>query len=200
MIIDDHPVVLQGFTYMFQSIPEIELAASFTEAMPAIGYVEKTAVDVALLDINLPDVYGIEACQLLRKARPSMKVLAISNVNEYSIIKRMLESGASGYILKNCSAEEVISCIHQVLRGEPGLSESVREVMANHAKADIPIVTHREQQVLALLAQGLNSVEIGEKIFISPATVETHRRHLLRKFNAANVAALVHRANEMKFI
>lgn len=200
IIVDDHPVVLQGFTYMFQDIPQIELVAQFSEAGPAIAFVEKNSIDVALLDINLPDVHGIEACARFRKARPEMKILAISNSNEYSIIRRMLESGASGYLLKNCSAKEVVSCIRNALQGELGVSESVRIVMANHKTADIPVVTHREQQVLALLAQGFSSVEIGEKIFISPATVESHRRNLLRKFSVANVAALVHRATEMKYI
>lgn len=200
IIVDDHPVVVQGFSFMLQDIESIQLTARFHEAESALAFVKEHVVDIVLLDINLPGMHGIEACARFREVSPDTLILAISNNNEYSIIKRMLDSGASGYLLKNCSAEEVVSAIHQALDGELGLSESVQEVIDGHQTGDIPVVTRREQEVLALLAQGLSSVEIGTQIFISPATVESHRRNLLKKFNVANVAALVHRATEMKYI
>ena len=91
-------------------------------------------------------------------------------------------------------------CIKQVLRGEEGLSHDIQTILKQHDKGEIPVITRREKEVLALLAAGRNSIEIGESMFISPLTVESHRRNLLQKFKVTNVASLVHKAMEMKFI
>ncbi|RYF97754.1 MAG: response regulator transcription factor [Chitinophagaceae bacterium] len=200
IVVDDHPVVLQGFVYMLQDLDDLELMNKFMDASTALDFVRHNEVDVVLLDINLPDMNGIEACREITAMHGSTLVIAISNINEPSIIQRMLDSGASGYLLKNCSSEEVISCINDVMMGEPGLSSDIRKIMEGYRKGEIPIVTKREQQVLAMLARGLSSTEIGEEIFISPLTVESHRRNLLQKFKVTNVAALVYRASELKFI
>lgn len=200
IIIDDHPVVQQGFDFMFQKIDGMELVSSFSTARSGLHFLASHHIDLVLLDINLPDRNGIEVCAEITRAYPHIRVLAISNSNEYSIIKRMLESGAAGYLLKNCSVDELVHCISEVMDGRMALSADVDRVLSNNSSTAIPIVTRREQQVLQLLAQGHSSWEIGERIFISPATVETHRRNLLKKFNVVNVAALVHRANELKFL
>ncbi|MGK6351630.1 response regulator [Parapedobacter sp. DT-150] len=201
IVVDDHPVVLQGFAYMLQHLPEFELLADFKEARPAIAFIEQQKPDVVLLDIGLPDINGIEACSQITKTNPDIKVIGISNSNEYSIIRRMLDAGASGYVLKNASAEEIRTCIHSAIAGQTGLSEEIDRLI-NHPKAKdtFPLLTRREQEVLELLARGLNSHEIGEKIFISHLTVESYRRTLLKKFNASNVAALIYKASEMKYI
>src|SRR5690606_14112975 len=106
----------------------------------------------------------------------------------------------SGYLLKNASRDEVVNAIHEVVSGGMGLSNNVREIIDGIKSGDLPVVTRREKEVLYWLAQGLNSAEIGEKIFISPLTVESHRRNLLQKFKVTNVAALIHNAMEMKYI
>ncbi|WP_257656300.1 response regulator transcription factor [Parapedobacter lycopersici] len=200
IIIDDHPVVLQGFAYMLQDADNIRLIGQFTDAASGIRFIAGEQVDVVLLDINLPDKNGIDACAEIKQLCPDTKVVAISNINEYSIIQRMLDSGASGYLLKNSATEEVMECIRQVMRGETGISEGVRAILSSHQSGELPVVTRREKEVLALLADGLNSHEIGDKIFISPLTVESHRRNLLQKFKVTNVAALIRRATEMKYI
>ncbi|MET0242788.1 MAG: response regulator transcription factor [Flavitalea sp.] len=200
IVVDDHPVVLQGFVYMLQDLEDLELMNKFTEASSALNFVRENDVDVVLLDINLPDMNGIDACRGITTMHGSTRVIAISNINEPSIIQRMLDNGASGYLLKNCSSEEVISCINDVMTGETGLSADVRKIMQGYRAGEVPVVTKREQQVLAMLARGLSSTEIGEEIFISPLTVESHRRNLLQKFKVTNVAALVYKASELKFI
>ncbi|MET0298295.1 MAG: response regulator transcription factor [Flavitalea sp.] len=200
IVVDDHPVVLQGFVYMLQDLEDLELMNKFTEASSALNFVRENDVDVVLLDINLPDMNGIDACRGITTMRGSTRVIAISNINEPSIIQRMLDNGASGYLLKNCSSEEVINFINDVMTGETGLSADVRKIMQGYRAGEVPVVTKREQQVLAMLARGLSSTEIGEEIFISPLTVESHRRNLLQKFKVTNVAALVYKASELKFI
>jgi Response regulator containing a CheY-like receiver domain and an HTH DNA-binding domain len=201
IVVDDHPVVLQGFIHIIQHIPEFELLADFREAGPAMAFIEKENPDVVLLDINLPDMNGINACDQIVKHNRNIKVVGISNSNEYSVIRRMLDAGASGYVLKNASAEEILDCIHSVVAGKIGLSEEIDRLI-NHTKTKdtFPVLTRREQEVLEFLARGLNSHEIGEKIFISHLTVESYRKTLLKKFNASNVAALIYKASEMKYI
>ena len=200
IIVDDHPVVLQGFEYMLQDVEGIQLAGKFDDAKTMLGYLRNNTVHIVLLDINLPGVHGIDACAAVKKTVPGTHVIAISNINEYSIIRRMLDSGASGYLLKNASAGEVTTAIRKAMAGEQALSESVQSILQGHESGDLPVITRREKEVLGLLAEGLSSVEIGEKIFISPLTVESHRRNLLQKFKVTNVAALVYKATEMKYI
>ena len=200
IIVDDHPVVLQGFAFMLQEVDGIELVGKFSNAESMLGFIQHNAADIVLLDINLPDKNGIDACLDIKSMNSAIKVIAISNINEYSIIRRMLDSGASGYILKNADAEEVISGIQKAINGEITLSRSIQLMFENHNAGDLPIVTRREKEVLSLLARGMSSIEIGEKIFISPLTVESHRRNLLQKFKVNNVAALIHKATEMKYI
>ena len=200
IIIDDHPVVLQGFNYMLQDVESVRLIGQFATAADGLGFIADHAVDVVLLDINLPDMNGIDACVEIKRKSPDTKVLAISNINEYSIIQRMLDSGAAGYLLKNADSAEVVRCIHQATEGETGISEEVRAILERHQSGDLPVVTRREKEILILLADGLNSQEIGDKVFISPLTVESHRRNLLQKFKVTNVAALIRRAAELKYI
>lgn len=200
IIVDDHPVVLEGFSLMLQRIKNIQLEGKFTDAESALSYLKSHRIDIVLLDINLPDMNGIHACEAIKKKYPAICVIAISNSNEYSIMRRMLDAGALGYLLKNASAEEVVSCIDLVLQGKQGFSAGVQAILEQHDQGEVPTITRREREILKLLASGRSSIEIGEMMFISPLTVESHRRNLLQKFNVPNVASLVYKATEMKFI
>lgn len=200
IIVDDHPVVLQGFEYMLQDVEGIQFAGKFGDAASMFGYLQHNPVDVVLLDINLRDSNGIDECSAIKRLNADTLVIAISNINEYSVIQRMLNAGANGYFLKNASADEVILGIRSAVGGETVFSKSIADILRDHKTGDLPVITRREKEVLGLLASGLSSVEIGEKIFISPLTVESHRRNLLQKFKVTNVAALIHKATEMKYI
>lgn len=200
IIIDDHPIVLQGFSHILQNEANITLMSSFTSAIEGISYMENHPVDVVLLDINMPDMNGIEACGHISKNFPDSKVIAISNNNENSIIQRMLQSGASGYILKNASADELVKCIWEAIEGHTALSQDVKDIIKTSKSASLPKVTRRESEILQLLAKGMTSPEIAEKMFVSPLTVETHRRNLIQKFNVNNIASLIHKAMELKYI
>jgi DNA-binding NarL/FixJ family response regulator len=200
IIIDDHPIVLQGFSHILQSEEHIELLDSFTSAKEGIAFLQEHPVDVVLLDINMPDMNGIEACEKISKNHPDTKVIAISNNNENSIIQRMLQSGASGYILKNASADELVQCIRDAVAGRTALSKDIKDILQSAKSGNLPKITRRETEILQLLAQGMTSPEIAEKMFVSPLTIETHRRNLIQKFNVSNSAALIHKATELKYI
>lgn len=200
IIIDDHPIVLQGFSHILKNEDHIELLDSFISAKEGIAFLQERLVDVVLLDINMPDMNGIEACERISKSHPDSKVIAISNNNENSIIQRMLQSGAAGYILKNASADELVQCIRDAFEGKTALSEDVKGILRSATSGNLPKITRREAEILQLLAQGLTSPEIADKIFVSPLTIETHRRNLIQKFEVNNSAALIHKAMELKYI
>ncbi|TJZ54742.1 response regulator transcription factor [Sphingobacterium olei] len=199
IIIDDHPLVLNGFEFILKNTSTIELRGSFSNAKDAFDFLAIETVDVILVDINMPDMNGIDATEIIKKEYPGTQVIAISNLNEGSIALRMLKAGAMGYLLKNVSADELIEGIEAVMRGEQVLSKEMTFILTDK-QDEIPTVSQREREVLALMAQGHTTPKIGELMFISPLTVESHRRNLLQKFKVANSASLIHKATEMKFI
>lgn len=199
IIIDDHPLVLNGFEFILKNTSTIGLRGLFSTAKDAFDFLAIETVDVVLVDINMPDMNGIDATEIIKKAYPDTQVIAISNLNEGSIALRMLKAGAMGYLLKNVSADELIEGIEAVMRGEQALSKEMAFILKNKHH-DVPTVSQREREVLALMVQGHTTAKIGELMFISPLTVESHRRNLLQKFGVTNSASLIHKATEMKFI
>ncbi|WDF67504.1 response regulator transcription factor [Sphingobacterium oryzagri] len=199
IIVDDHPLVLNGFAFILQNQKHIDLKGSFTSAVAAIDYIKCTAVDLVLMDINMPDMNGIDATLAIKKINPGIHIVAISNLNEASVARRMLQSGASGYLLKNVSATELIAAMQKVTDGEQVVSEEMINAVKEKTE-EVPFITRREREVLLLLAEGQTTPEIAENLFISKLTVETHRRNLLQKFKVNNSASLIHRATEMKYI
>lgn len=199
IIIDDHPLVLNGFEFILKNSPDIVIQGTFERAKDALDFMGIEQVDVVLMDINMPDMNGIDATEIIVKKYPNSRVIAISNLDEGSIVGRMLQAGAQGYLLKNVSAEALIEGIQTVYNGGQILSDEIKSTL--HNKQDlIPKITQREREVLALLVQGCTTPKIGERMFISPTTVESHRRNLLQKFGVSNVASLIHKATELKFV
>lgn len=199
IIIDDHPLVLNGFEFILNRNANILLKKTFTRAKDAVDFLETEQIDVVLMDINMPDMNGIDATEIIRKSYPDTRIIAISNLNEGSIASRMLQAGAAGYLLKNVSAEELIEAIQAVYEGEKVLSKEMNDVLSDKQDS-VPKITEREREVLTLMAKGYTTPKIGELMFISPLTVESHRRNLLQKFRVSNSVSLIHKATEMKFI
>ena len=199
IIIDDHPLVLNGFEFILNNQADIALLSTFTKAEDALIFLETNKVDVVLMDINMPEMNGIDATVAVKKNQPSSEIIAISNISEGSIVQRMLDAGASGYLLKNVSASELINAVHAVMNGHKILSAEIEPIM-NQSDSSVPKITQREHEVLRLMITGKTTPQIAEKMFISPLTVESHRRNLLQKFNVSNSASLIHKATEMKFI
>ena len=196
-IIDDHQLVLDGLSSMINNAQDIELIGSAMNAKDAIAFVESSIeIDVIIVDINLPDKDGIELCGELISIRKDVKVLALTTYNEAGFVKRFMKNGGSGYLLKNTSAAELMDAVQTVHRGGQYLPEDVKSTLissslGSESKSFIPKLTRREKEVLSLIVDELTTKEIAEKLFISVATVETHRLHLLSKLEARNTAGLV---------
>lgn len=194
ILVDDHPVVMEGLKALLSNNEHLSVVGGFTTGKETLTFLKRNNVDVIFLDIALPDMNGLDLCRTLKEQYPDTLILAISNHDERSMISQMLQNGASGYLLKNSSSEELMQAIEQALRGELALTPEVKKVLIHGAiekTRNIPRLTRREREIIKLVADGLTTANIAEKLFISPLTVETHRRNLMQKFEVANTAALI---------
>lgn len=199
VICDDHPLITQGLKSYIASHEQIEIVASAASAQELRELLPATQTDVLLLDIQLPDSSGIDLCGEIKRQYPHIQILGLSNLDDRNVILRMLNKGASGYVLKSAPMEEIVKAILHIYDGGVYLGEHAQKSFAS-AKPDlseeIPPVTRREKEVLRYLSQGLSSTEIAEKMFVSPLTVDTHRRNLLQKFNVNKTVNLLQKAKD----
>lgn len=205
-ITDDHDMVLEGLESMLAESENIEMVGKFSNAAETRVGIGQIKPDVLLLDINLPDTNGIDLCKELLGFYRELKIIALSNFDETSFVKRILQNGASGYLLKNTGREELLEAINAVLRGEQYLQKDLQKRLLNRSigiKSSnrlIPKLTRREKEVLHSIADELTTQEIAEKLFISPKTVETHRMNLMNKLGARNSVGLIKIAIEQDLL
>jgi DNA-binding NarL/FixJ family response regulator len=152
------------------------------------------------MDVNLPDKSGIDLCKEVKEKYPSVFIVGLSTFNQQSFIQKMIDNGASGYVLKNATQQELMEAIETVVKGKTFLSGEAAQSLRSNNPADKPVLTRREKEVLELIAQGLTNNEIAQKIFVSTNTVDTHRKNLLTKLEAKNTASLIRIAVQLKFI
>jgi DNA-binding NarL/FixJ family response regulator len=202
-IADDHPVVIEGIHSLLQNEKDIEWAGQAMNAQSCLGFFVNNTADVVLMDISMPGMDGMELCAVMKEKYPGIMILGLSTFNQGLYIKKMMENGASGYILKNSSKEELIKAIHVVQEGKIFFSHEVGEALQEYQKTskhDLPALTAREKEILELIAEGYTNPQIAEKIFLSPFTVDSHRKNLLAKLGVKNTASLVRLAVEQKLI
>lgn len=188
---DDHYMVLEGIRSLLQNEKNIEWLGHASNADSCHAFLKQQLPDVLLMDINMPGKTGIELCKEVKEKYASVFVVGLSTFNQHSFIQKMMDSGASGYVLKNASKQELIEAIETVASGNTYLSFEAAVLLKNEPGDDIPVITRREKEVLGLLADGLTNIEIAQKLFVSPATVDTHRKSLIVKFNAKNTPELI---------
>ncbi|HMK19445.1 MAG TPA: response regulator transcription factor [Chitinophagaceae bacterium] len=189
-IVDDHYMVIEGIRSLLQNEKSIEWMGHAMNASSCLAFLNKQLPDVILMDINLPDISGIDLCKEVKTKYPSVFIIGLSTFNQQSFIQKMMDNGASGYVLKNATQDEITSAIETVMKGKTYLSEEASNTLRKDNGAAI-ILTRREKEVLELIADGMTNAEIAQKLFISVTTVDTHRKNLLAKFETKNTAALI---------
>lgn len=202
-ITDDHPLVLEGLRSLLGNEKEVELAGYATNGQSCIDFFTNNTADVILMDIGLPDMSGIDLCEIIKTRHPRVMVLALSSFNDGHYINAMMEKGASGYVIKNADKEELLQAIYEVNKGRTYLCFEAGHAArkeSNNAKKLLPPLTRREKEVLQLIAEGYTNPEIAEKLFVSSATVDTHRKSLLAKLDVKNTALLIRFAMEHKLV
>jgi DNA-binding NarL/FixJ family response regulator len=202
-IVDDHPVVIEGIHSLLQNEMDIIWVGQAMNAQSCLGFFVNNTADVVLMDISMPGMDGVELCAVMKNKYPGIFILGLSTFNQGLYIKTMMEKGASGYILKNSSKEELVKAIQTVYEGGIFFSGEVGEALQEYQKSsrcELPVLTSREKEILELIAEGYTNPQIAEKIFLSQFTVDSHRKNLLAKLNVKNTASLIRLAVERKLI
>jgi len=192
-IVDDHYMVIEGIHSLLHQEKDLEWMGNATNAESCLSFLKRQKPDIILMDVGLPDKSGTELCREVKQLYPSVLVLGLSTFNQQAIIQNMIDNGASGYVLKNATKEELLEAINEVLKGKKYFSFEVAAALRETREKN-PLITRREKEVLQLIAEGLTNVEISEKLFISMPTVNTHRKSLLEKFEVKNTATLIGKA------
>jgi DNA-binding NarL/FixJ family response regulator len=194
-------MVVEGIHALLQNETSITWMGHASDANSCLAYLHQQLPDVILMDISMPGISGIELCKEVKEKYPAIFVIGLSTFNQQSFIQKMMENGASGYVLKNAGREELIEAIHTVAKGKQFLSfDAAAALRKPDNETNFPVITRREKEVLELIADGMTNNEIAQKLFISSTTVDTHRKNLLTKFEAKNTASLIRIAAHLKII
>ncbi|HKL32533.1 MAG TPA: response regulator transcription factor [Tangfeifania sp.] len=198
LIADDHQLFREGLVNLISSAPDIEVIAEAKDGKEATEKTKQLNPDVVLIDIGMPEMNGIEATRILKKQQPQVKVIAVSMHSDRQFVKGILEAGADGYLLKNCTYRQLIDAIKSVVEGKKYLSDDITEMVikgyldpAEEVSDNQSELSERELEILKLYAEGKSTREISEKLFISVKTVGTHKQHIFEKLGLKSNADMV---------
>lgn len=194
LLVDDHAIVTDGLRSLLSEHDAYFIKGEARNGKEALEFLSMLKVDLVLMDIDMPEMDGIEATKAIKKAYPDIRVIILTMHDERSMIKRLLEEGADGYLLKNSTREDLLQAMEEVMAGKQHLSAEVNTVLMakeSDQKGGLAGLTEREIEIVRLIAEGLSNKEIGDKLFISHRTVDTHRTNLMQKLGVHNIAALV---------
>lgn len=207
-VAEDHTIVAEGFKSLLLELPEVAEVEHFTNGQDLYRACLSHAPNIVFLDIEMPVWNGIKTLRELQLKGFTFPIVILSMLEERSIISQCIEIGASGYLHKDAAKEELAACIKAVFSGEQYLSNEAAKILSGERKPKFfklddnkeIILTEREKEILGLICEGLSSREIGEKLFISSRTVETHKEHLLDKFEVNSTAKLIASSIRRKII
>lgn len=198
LIADDHQIVLEGFNSLLEKEDDIEVVGCASNGREALQIAKKHEIDVAVLDIEMPVLNGIETTKKLKQLNSDIKILILSMYNNSEFIKKLIAFGASGYILKNKGHEELVTAIHKIHAGDEFFGEEVTKTLLSGFKTPSPSdmvysvkLSKRETDVLQLIGKGFSSPQISQELNIAKSTIETHRRNLIEKLGASSTKDLI---------
>jgi len=195
-IVDDHPVVRRGLCSCLAEHPQLHVVGEAADGQEAVRRAAELRPDLMLVDINMPNMDGLQLCETLQERSPATRVVILSIHNRPDYIQRALAAGAKGYLLKDIPAEQLVQALLRIHEGEVVLSPQVTETALNQwirrqaSGTGSARLSRREQQVLSLIARGLSNKEIADRLGVSVRTVETHRERIMAKLDLHSVAAL----------
>ncbi len=198
VLADDHELVRQGLCSLIEGEKDLEIVAQADNGRDAVKLVDEHTPDVVVLDVHMPDLNGVEATRQICDQHPGIKVIALSVYSTKQFVDGMLKAGASGYLIKSCAFEELANAIRIVVNNQSYLSPEIQKMLvtdyvANNSdpqKNKLTMLTAREREILQLVAEGLSSEAIAERLFLSVKTISSHRRQILKKLNLKSVADL----------
>jgi len=198
ILADDHNVLREGLKSLLNQQQDFEVIGEADNGQEAVRLAKKLEPDIMVLDIGMPNMNGIQATQHIVAEVPDTKVLALSMHSDHQFVVKMLQAGASGYMLKDCAYEELISAVRDINAGKFYLSKDVTGVVINNYINMIqavdavshPTLTSRERETLQLIAEGKSTAETANLLNVSPKTIETHRKNMMDKLDIHNIADL----------
>ncbi len=204
LLVDDHEIVRDGLKTLIESQHGMDIVGEAENGEQALEICQNQDVDLIVMDVNMPEMDGIQATKVIKEKFPDIKILALTMSDNDVHIRKMIESGVSGYILKNAGRDELRKAIEALMNDQHYFSDTatqsvMMELVRNKGKSSMSgmvQITDREMEVLELILKEHTNQEIAEKLFISVRTVDAHRRNLLQKTGARNTAGLVRYALE----
>ena len=198
-LVDDHAILREGLRVLFKQEAVLQVVGEAENGEQLLAQLPTTPCDVVVLDLHMPGLDGLATTQRLHAEFPDVRVLVLSMVDNERAIGQVLAAGASGYVLKNAGPDEIVVAVRAVAAGKRFLCSELGLVMLDRVLVGTPEpppklasgLSAREQEILHLVADGLTTAQIAEKLYTSPRTVETHRQNILEKTGTKNTAALV---------
>lgn len=198
LIVDDHDMLREGLVSFLRAFHDFKLVGEASNGHEAIRLCQELKPDVVLMDLMMPEIDGVTAIQIIHQANPNIHIIALSSFNDDTLVKDALRAGATGYLLKNISANRLAEAIRASHAGLPTLSPEIAQAILN--KHDSPVVpngnklSQREKEVLNLIITGLSNAEIGQQLNISTNTVKNHVSNILVKMNVSSRTEAVSQA------
>ena len=204
IIADDHELFRNGLTELLRKHDEIKIVKSVADGLEFMELINtQFEADIVLLDITMPNMDGFQVLKELKNLNSTIKPIVISMHNDGNYIAKCAKMGAYGYLLKNTDEAELILAIRSVNKGKKYFSAEISEKMINFMSTQSiseNVLSNKENEVLGLIAKGLTTKEIAEKLFVSSRTIETHRANILKKLEVKNTAELIKKAAKMNLI
>ena len=198
LVADDHKIVRDGLKRILAGTSDLEVAAEAASGDEALALVKANDYDVAMLDMSMPGLAGIELVKRLKAEKPKMKMLVLSMHGEHQYAARALKAGASGYLTKDSASEQLVTALRKIAAGGVHLSDAAAASLVQAGTSAHQSLSDREFEVLRLLVEGLGPTEIGERLHLSVKTVSTHKSRIFEKLGVDSTAELVRYALEHK--
>ena len=199
-IADDHVLVINGLKAMLEKFDTMSVLFAATTGEDLLDNLRRHQPDVLLLDIQMPDLNGIDLCKTIHKRYPLIRIIALTNFEQSSYVKQMMRNGAAGYLLKNIDGKTLVKAIETVMQNKTYIQEQIQHNMLNEVLSGAKVtsggvsLTKREVEILGLIAREYTNQQIADQLFISVRTVETHRVNLTQKLGVHNTVGLVKEA------
>ncbi|MBO6517043.1 MAG: response regulator transcription factor [Bacteroidia bacterium] len=206
ILVDDHQIIIDGLKSLLNQMKGIKVTGAYTNPKDALFHIEKRKVDLVLTDLSMPGMDGLQFTELVKERNKAIKVVALTMHDDVKTIKKMIDLGADGYILKNTDYSVLQVAIERVLNNQEYYEAKVVEAIINKFKPSVEVngkriaLSKREVDILELIADGLTTDQIAKKLFISKHTVNSHRRNLNVKLGVSRPAELVSKAKELSLI
>lgn len=198
LLVDDHNIMRQGLRALLENHPEFEVVGEAENGRAAVALTRKVFPDVVIMDVSMPDLNGMDAARLILEEFPKAKIIALSMHSDKRFVEGMLKAGASGYLLKNCIAKELLTAIKISSAGDIFLSPKIAGTVVNgflrnasdNSISGLDLLTVREREILQLLAEGKTSRQVANQLHVSGKTVDAHRRNIMEKLDIHSIAEL----------